>query len=79
MVKIDRNPIPPPSLAIEKQKVNGDYNKADVIQQLKEDSHGKCYLCELGSLSDPEVEHLRPHHGRKIAERAFDWNNLFYV
>ena len=79
MVKIDRNPIPPPSLAIEKQKVNGDYNKADVIQQLKEDSHGKCYLCELGSLSDPEVEHLRPHHGRKIAERVFDWNNLFYA
>lgn len=79
MVKIDRTPIPPPSLAIEKQKVNGDYNKADVIQQLKEDSHDKCYICELGGLSDPEVEHLRPHHGRKIVERVFDWNNLFYA
>lgn len=79
MVKIERNPTPPPSLAIEKQKVNGVYNKADVIQQLKEDSHDKCYICELGGLSDPEVEHLRPHHGRKIADRVFDWNNLFYV
>lgn len=79
MVKIDRNPVPPPSLEVEKQKSNGLYNTADVIQQLKEDSHDKCYICELGGLSDPEVEHLRPHHGRKIAERVFDWNNLFYV
>lgn len=79
MVKINRSPVPPPSLAIERQKANGLYNKADVIQQLKEDSHDKCYICELGGLSDPEVEHLRPHYGRKKAERVFDWNNLFYV
>ena len=79
MVKIDRTPTPPPSLADEKQKVNGAYNRADVIQQLKQDFHGKCYICELGELSDPEVEHLKPHHGHRIAERVFDWNNLFYV
>ena len=79
MVKIDRNPTAPLSLSIEKQKANGVYNKADVIQQLKEDSNDKCYICELKGLSDPEVEHLKPHHGRKIAERVFDWNNLFYV
>ncbi|HJC06457.1 MAG TPA: hypothetical protein H9704_09930 [Candidatus Enterocloster excrementipullorum] len=79
MVKIERNPTPPLSLAIEKQKANGAYNKADVIQQLKKDFHDKCYICELGELSDPEVEHLRPHHGRKILDRVFDWNNLFYV
>ena len=48
MVKIDRNPIPPVSLTIEKQKAYGSYNKRDVIQQLKEDSHDKCYICELG-------------------------------
>lgn len=76
MVKIDRNPVPPPSLAIEKQKANGSYNKSDVVRQLKEDSHDKCYICELKGLSDPEVEHLHPHHGRQIAERVFDWNNL---
>lgn len=79
MIKIDRNPIPPPSLAIEAQNVNGDYNKPDVIQRLKEDSNDKCYICELKGLSDPEVEHLKPHHGRKIRERVFDWNNLFYA
>lgn len=79
MIKIERNPIPPPSLAVEAQKAEGVYNKPDVIQRLKEDSHDKCYICELGGLSDPEVEHLRPHHGRKIKERVFDWNNLFYV
>ena len=79
MVKIDRNPIPPVSLAIEKQKAYGSYNKRDVIQQLKEDSHDKCYICELGGLSDSEVEHLRPHHNRTILDRVFDWNNLFYA
>ena len=41
MVKIERNPTPPLSLAIEKQKANGAYNKADVIQQLKKDFHDK--------------------------------------
>lgn len=79
MVKIERNPVPPPSLAVEKQKATGVYNKSDVILRLKEDSHDKCYICELGGLSDPEVEHLKPHHGRTIPERVFDWNNLFYV
>lgn len=43
MIKIKRSPVPPPSLAVEKQKVNGIYNKPDVIKQLKEDSHDKCY------------------------------------
>lgn len=79
MVKIQRNPIAPPSLAVEKQKKYGIYNKPDVIQQLKADSHDKCYICELKGLSDPEVEHLKPHHERKISERVFDWNNLFYA
>lgn len=79
MIKIERNPTPPPSLAVEEQKARGVYNKPDVIQRLKEDSHDKCYICELGGLSDPEVEHLKPHHGRTIPERIFDWNNLFYA
>ena len=79
MVKIERNPVPPPSLAVEKQKATGVYNKSDVILRLKEDSHDKCYICELGGLSDPEVEHLKPHHGRTIPERVFDWNNLFWA
>ena len=37
MIKIERNPIPPSSLAVEEQKAKGDYNKPDVIQRLKAD------------------------------------------
>ena len=79
MIKIERNPVTPPSLAVEEKKAYGSYNKPDVIQTLKEDSNDKCYICELRGLSDPEVEHLKPHYGRTIKERVFDWNNLFYV
>lgn len=79
MVKIERTRIPPSSLAVEAKKAKGIYNSPDVIQQLKKDFNDKCYICELKGLSDPEVEHLKPHHGRKISERVFDWNNLFYA
>lgn len=78
MVKIERTPTPPASLAVESQKENGSYGKPDVIAQLKEDFHGKCYICELDDLTDIQVEHLLPHYSRSIRERVFDWNNLFY-
>ncbi len=78
MVKIERSPTPPASLAIEKGK-NGSYNERDVVEQLQKDFHGKCYICELKDLTDIEVEHLYPHHNRQIIERVFDWNNLFYA
>jgi len=78
MVKIERTPIPPASLAIEKNKANGSYREKDVVNQLKNDFHGKCYICELNDLTDIEVEHLLPHYNRSIKERVFDWNNLFY-
>lgn len=78
MVKIDRTPTPPASLAIESRKANGSYREQDVTDQLRHDFHGKCYICELDELTDIQVEHLRPHHNRAIKERVFDWNNLFY-
>lgn len=78
MIKIERNPIPPSSLAVESQKPNGVYNMPDVIQRLKEDSNDKCYICELGGLSDPEVEHLRPHHGRKF-RREFLIGTIYFM
>lgn len=78
MVKIERTPTPPESLARESQKAKGSYNEKDVMDQLKHDFHDKCYLCELKGLTDVEVEHLMPHHNRSIKERVFDWNNLFY-
>lgn len=79
MVKIERTPTPPASLAIECKKVHVSYASEDVISQLKKDFHSKCYLCELKDLTDIEVEHLLPHYNRKIKERVFDWNNLFYA
>ena len=79
MIKVERTLTPPASLAIESKKANGNYHLADVISQLKQDFHSKCYLCELKDLTDIEVEHLLPHYNRELKERVFDWNNLFYA
>lgn len=79
MVKIDRSYPAPASLALESQNVSGSYSKEDVIDQLEHDFHGKCYICEIKPLMDPQVEHLLPHKGGKYPERKFDWNNLFLV
>lgn len=76
MVKIERTPAPPPSLAIEKEKASGSYSEPDVHQQLKQDFNNKCYLCEIDELQSVEVEHLRPH--REDKELKFSWDNLFY-
>jgi len=78
MVKIERTLTPPASLAVEARKAHGSYSEMDVVMQLKKDFHDKCYICELKNLSDPEVEHLKPHYNRKRKELVFDWKNLFY-
>lgn len=78
MVKIERTMPPPRSLALEKEKASGSYTCEDVISQLEQDGHGKCYLCETDELQSVQVEHLRAHHGGKDKDRKFDWNNLFY-
>lgn len=77
MVKVERTPEPPASLAIEKAKPNGSYKKDDVVNQLFSDFCGKCYLCEMNELQSIEVEHLLPHHNGSNRDRMFDWNNLF--
>ena len=41
----------------------------DVVKQLKEDFHNKCYICELSELQDAQVEHLLPHFDGKYPER----------
>lgn len=78
MVKIKRSFPAPKSLAEEAKKVNGKYDKQDVIEQLKKDFHNKCYICEMKELQDPNVEHLLPHKNGKYPERKFDWENLFW-
>lgn len=78
MIKIDRSFPEPISLAEEKRK-NGTYSTEEVNRRLKEDFHNKCYICELGNLQDPEIEHLLPHKNGKFPERKFDWENLFWA
>ena len=77
MIKITRTFPAPASLALEAKKQFGKYDKPDVIKQLREDAHDKCYICEMKGLQDPVVEHLLPHKNGKYPERKFDWNNLF--
>lgn len=76
MVKIERTPVLPASLALEKKKMSGSYREPDVLRQLQHDFNGKCYLCEINELQSVEVEHLHPHGGD--IERKFAWDNLFY-
>ncbi len=73
MVKIERTPTPPPSLALRQS-----YREEDVLRQLYADSCGKCYLCERAPVQSVEVEHLKAHHGGKYPDRKYDWNNLFF-
>ena len=75
MIKIERTPAPPLSLASEKRKANGNYRESDVMRQLAEDFHEKCYLCEIDELQSIEVEHLYPHGGNR--DLKFDWTNCF--
>lgn len=79
MVKIERSFPAPESLAEEARKVNGRYDKEDVIEQLKKDFNNKCYICGMKELQDPNVEHLLPHKSGKYPERKFDWENLFWA
>lgn len=53
------------------------YRHPEVVERLFEDFGGKCYICEVKPIQDPEVEHLRPHKNGSIPGRKFDWNNLF--
>lgn len=78
MIKIERSYPGPQSLNEEAKKgIHGRYDLKDVVDQLYDDFHGKCYICEIDQLQDPQIEHLHPHHGRKLIQRVFDWDNLF--
>ena len=77
MVKIERSFPAPESLSREALKKSGTYNQEDVFKRLVQDFHGKCYICGLGNLQDPQIEHRLPHKGGKYRDRMFDWENLF--
>ena len=74
MVYFKKSQPAPESLKKERQKERGDYNKSDVVEQLKKDFCNKCYICEHKATSF-NIEHFKPHKGDKNLK--FDWNNLF--
>ena len=78
MVKVERSIPAPESLVQEMKKVDGKYDRADVVERLKIDFNNKCYICELNDLQDPQIEHLKPHYAGKDINRKFEWNNLFW-
>lgn len=78
MVKVERSIPAPESLVQEMKKVDGKYDRADVVERLKIDFNNKCYICELNDLQDPQIEHLKPHYAGKYIDRKFEWNNLFW-
>ncbi|HCT7985339.1 TPA: HNH endonuclease [Serratia liquefaciens] len=61
----------PNSLALQRS-----YKERDVIEALRSIFHDKCYMCEQGSISNPEVEHFVPHN--KTAVLKYGWDNLFF-
>lgn len=76
MVNLTKSPDPPESLEKEKQKTNGSYRCADVLNQLRLDFLNKCYICEDKEITNLNVEHFKPHGEDKNLK--FGWNNLFY-
>ncbi len=77
MIYFEKTQPPPPCLAIEKAKTNGDYKCEGVLEKLKNDFHNKCYICEQKAPTTINVEHFVAHQGDK--DLKFDWNNLFWA
>lgn len=77
MIFVNKRPVPPASLAVEKAKANGSYREKDVVDALVEDSFNKCYLCEDSLITSINVEHFHEHRGN--VDKKFDWNNLHYA
>lgn len=78
MFNVERSQPAPDSLAIEKLKASGQYNKPDVLERLKQDFYNKCYLCEEKTISNIEIDHFLPHLNGTHLDRKFEWNNLFF-
>lgn len=72
MIDVKRSHPAPQSLAEEKS-----WSEADVLEALRRDFGGKCYLCEIKLLFRfTEVDHRRP---RDAGGAKFDWANLFPI
>lgn len=70
MIRVYKNPVAPPSLP---KKLS--WNHDDVVAQLREDQHCKCYLCERKLITDFQVDHLQSRHN--FPRLIYEWSNLF--
>lgn len=60
----------------QKSLTSGSYDSEDILEQLHNDFHGKCYICEFTATSI-RIEHFRP---QSLGEdEKFDWFNLLYA
>ena len=72
MIRVRKNPNTPLSLSTTKA-----YDGADVLQQLEDDHHKKCYLCERKLCTEFQVEHHKSE--KNYPHLIQDWNNLFWA
>lgn len=71
MIRVFKNPNAPASLANARL-----YNDEDVVRQLQNDHHKKCYLCERTLCADFQVEHYKSRAANP--DLQFVWSNLFW-
>lgn len=70
MFNVIRTEQAPISLAAKRK-----YNSQDVLIELNNIFHKKCYLCETKEPLDINIEHFIPHLDNE--ELKFNWNNLY--
>ncbi len=71
MIRVYKSPNTPLSLSITQA-----YDGEDVLQQLENDHHKKCYLCERCLCTEFQVEHHKSQKNHPDLRQ--DWNNLFW-
>jgi len=62
-----------PSSLLSKKSYDGE----DVKQQLLDDQHEKCYICERKRDTDFEIEHIKSQTNNE--DLKYDWSNLLYA
>jgi len=72
MIRVFKSGNIPPSLLTKKA-----YDGEDVKQQLLDDQHEKCYICERKRDTDFVIEHLESQKNNDTLK--YDWNNLLYA
>ncbi len=72
MVSYTKRPEAPASLAAQRS-----YTEEDTVTALREDSHNKCYICEILRPTSINVEHFTEHRGNVALK--FHWPNLMYA